>query len=150
MSKAVSLVERAKQWASYYGKYANGPEGAVITVPLRVRAAWDNKDADAFAGIFTENGSFIIGDDTLTSPDEIRTFVKEAFAGPAQGSRWHEEALEIKLLAPDVAIAIMQGGLLLEGETAPARQRTHRAVYLTVKRDGDWRLVSLQTNPIGG
>lgn len=150
MSKAASLVERAKEWASYYGKYANGPEGAVITVPLRIRAAWDNKDADAFAGIFTDNGSFIIGDETLTSPDEIRDFVKQAFDGPGAGTRWHEDAVEITLLGPDVAVAIMQGGIVLEGESAPARERTHRAVYLTVKRDGDWKLLSLQTNPIGG
>jgi uncharacterized protein (TIGR02246 family) len=150
MSKAATLVQQAKQWASYYGKYSNGPEGAVITVPLRIRAAWDNKDADAFATMFTEKGSYILGDDTLTSPDEIREFVKDLFAGPAEGTRYHEEALEIRVLGPDVAIAVMQGGVVMEGETKPAPQRTHRAVYLTVKRDGDWRLLSLQTNPIGG
>ena len=150
MSKAGSLVQQAKQWASYYGKYANGPEGAVITVPLRIRAAWDRQDADAFASIFVENGSFIIGDDTLTNPDEIRDYVKELFAGPASGTRFHEEALEIRLLDENVAVAIMQGGVLMDGESEPARTRTHRSVYLTVKRDGDWRLLSLQTNPIGG
>lgn len=150
MSKAATLVEQAKHWASYYGKYANGPEGAVITVPLRIRAAWDRKDADAFAAMFTENGSYILGDDTLTNPDEIRDFVKDLFAGPAAGTRYHEEPLEIRLLGPDTAIAIMQGGILAEGETVPAPERTHRAVYLTVRRDGDWRLLSLQTNPIRG
>lgn len=149
MSNARTLVQQAKQWAGYYGRYANGPEGAVITVPLRIRAAWDRKDADAFAGMFTDKGSFIIGDDTLTNPDEIRDYVKELFSGPAEGTTFHEEALEIRLLAPDVAIAVMQGGIALSGETSPARERTHRSVYLTVKRDGDWRLLSLQTNPIG-
>ncbi len=150
MSNGRVLVEQARKWAGYYGKYANGPEGAVITVPLRIRAAWDNKDADAFAGMFTEQGSFILGDDTLTNPDEIRDYIKDVFAGPAAGTRFEEEALEIRLLAPNVAIAVMQGGVVLEGETKPDRRRTHRSVYLTVKRDGDWRLLSLQTNPIGG
>ena len=150
MSNGRILVEQAKKWAGYYGKYANGVEGAVITVPLRIRAAWDNKDADAFAGMFVENGSFILGDDTLTNPGEIRDYVKDLFAGPAEGTKYHEEALEIRLLAPDVAVAVMEGGVLKPGETTPARSRTHRAVYLTVKRDGDWRLLSLQTNPIGG
>lgn len=150
MSNAKTLVQRAKDWAGYYGGYANGPEGAVITVPLRIRAAWDRKDADAFAAMFTEKGSFIIGDDTLTNPGEIRDYVKELFAGPAAGTTFHEQPLEIRLLAPDVAIAVMQGGIALEDEATPAKKRTHRSVYLTVKRDGDWRLLSLQTNPIGG
>lgn len=150
MSKAAALVQQAKQWAGYYGKYSNGPEGAVITVPLRIRVAWDNKDADAFADLFTENGSYILGDDIVAGHQDIREYAKDLFDGPAEGTRYHEEALDIRMLGPDTAIAVMQGGIVMPGESRPAPQRTHRAVYLTVKRDGDWRLLSLQTNPIGG
>lgn len=147
-SAASTLVERAKEWASYYGNYANGPEGAVITVPLRIRAAWDKGDADAFATMFTDDGSLVVGDDTLTSRDEIRSYISDAFANSKRGSKLDEEALYISLLSSDVAIAVMQGGIVSDGETARDAEHQHRAVYVTVKRDGDWRLLSLQTNPV--
>ena len=70
--KASSLVAGAKQWASLYGDYANGKEGAVLTVPLRLRAAWESNDADALADVFIENGSMLIGDEQLKGREEIR------------------------------------------------------------------------------
>lgn len=146
MSTAAStLVERAKEWAGNYGKYANGVEGAVITVPLRIRAAWGNGDADAFADMFTEDGSLVVGDETLSGREEIRRFIAEAFLGDYQASTLDEQALEIRLLAPDVALAVMEGGITPQGGKSSGQ---HRAVYVTVKRDGDWRLLNLQTNPV--
>lgn len=150
MSSAGTLVEQAKKWAGYYGRYANGPEGAVITVPLRIRAAWDNADADAFAGMFTENGSFIIGDETLSTPSQIHDYVKHVFAGSGSGSRLQEEAVEIRLLEDDVALAVMEGSIVMADETEADPEHTHRSVYVMVKQQGDWRLLSLQTNPVRG
>jgi hypothetical protein len=54
---AATLVAQAKQWASQYGDYSNGEKGAAYTAPLRVRAAWEANDPDAFAEMFIENGS---------------------------------------------------------------------------------------------
>lgn len=48
-TEGASLVAGAKQWASYYGDFPNGVEGAVLTAPLRCRAAWDANDAEGFA-----------------------------------------------------------------------------------------------------
>jgi uncharacterized protein (TIGR02246 family) len=149
-SKASALVAQAKQWATYYGDYSNGEEGAVLTVPLRIRAAWERNDADAFAEIFVDNGSMLVGDEQLRGRDEIRKYMAAAFEGPYKGGRLTEEPLEIKLLAPDVAVAITQGGVLYEGDTEVPPGRQVRTMWVVTKKDGDWRLVSHQSSPLKG
>jgi uncharacterized protein (TIGR02246 family) len=150
MSKAASLVAQAKQWATYYGQYTTGEEAAAYTVPLRIRAAWDNNDADALADVFIDNGSLLAGDQQLTSREEIRSYFAEAFAGPFKGSRLIEDPLEVRFVADGVAVAITQGGIVLDGENELAPERTIRTMWVIVKRDGDWWLASHQTSPVKG
>lgn len=148
--KAADLVAQAKQWASYYGDYSNGPEGAVLTVPLRVRAAWEANDADALADVYTENGSELIGDTQLKGREEIREYMARAFAGPLKGASIIEEPVRISLLAEDVAVAVTQGGLRYAGEEEPAPANAYRATWVVVRRNGDWSLLAHQTSPLKG
>lgn len=148
MSNASKLVAGAKQWASYYGDFPNGEEGAVLTVPLRVRGEWERNDADAIADVFTENGSMLVGDTQLKGREEIRSYLKEAFAGGWKGSKWIEEPTEIKKLTDDVGIAITTGGLLPAGQDELGPGDKVRAVYIVHRQDGEWKLVSHQTSPI--
>jgi len=149
-SDSVDLVAKAKEWAGHYGKYSNGVEGAVLTAPLRARAAWDHNDADAFAAVFVDEGSMLAGDNQLTSRDQIRSYLTEAFAGPLQGSRLADRPVDIRLLTDDVALAVTEGGVLYAGETEPAEDRRTRSTWVAARRDGDWRLVSYQTSPVTG
>jgi uncharacterized protein (TIGR02246 family) len=150
MTDAASLVTGAKQWASNYGDFANGEEGFVLTAPLRVRAAWDANDADAFADMFIENGSLLAGDNQLVSREQIRSYMAEAFGGAYKGSRLTFQPLEIRLLTDSAAIAITQGGVIRDGEKSVADTNEVRAVWVAVKRDGDWRIASYQTSPVKG
>jgi uncharacterized protein (TIGR02246 family) len=149
-SKASSLVAQAKQWATYYGGFTKGEEGAVLSVPLRARATWDRNDADAFAQIFIENGSMLVGDTQLKGREEIRSYIAEAFAGPYRGSRLVEEPDLIQRVSDDVAVAVTHGGVIPPGATELPPDRVARATYVTVKRDGEWQLVSYQSSPIKG
>jgi uncharacterized protein (TIGR02246 family) len=149
-SESANLVAQAKEWAGNYGKYSNGVEGAVLTAPLRARAAWDRNDADAFADLFTTEGSMLAGDNQLTDSEQIRSYLKEAFAGPLQGTRLIESPVDIRLLTDDVALAVTEGGVIYPGETAPAPERSTRSTWVAARRDGDWRLVSYQTSPVAG
>jgi uncharacterized protein (TIGR02246 family) len=144
---AAQLVTMAKEWAGRYGKFSNGVEGAVLTVPLRVTAAWDSNDADAFAGVFTDNGSMLVGDEQLTTRDQIRDYMAGAFAGGWKGTRLADRPVEIRLISDNVAVAITQGGILLEGEDEVAPSRQTRTLWVTTKQDGEWRLVVRQTSP---
>jgi len=148
--KAASLVESAKQWATYYGGYPNGDEGAAFTAPLRIRAAWDANDADAFADMFVENGSMLVGDRQLMNREEIREYMAEAFSGAYQGSKLTEEPLEIRLLNDTVALAVTDGGIIPKGADSVAPDDLVRGTWLIVRTDNDWRIVSRQTSPIKG
>jgi uncharacterized protein (TIGR02246 family) len=149
-SDAVRLVTQAKEWASSYGKFSNGPEGAVLTVPLRIRAAWERNDADAFADVFTENGSMLAGDEQLTDREQIRSYMTEAFAGPLHGSRLSVQPLDIRLLAGEVGMAITQGGVIEQGAKELDPVAEARGVWVTTRQDDEWRLVSYQTSPLRG
>lgn len=149
-SKASSLVAGAKQWATYYGKYPNGTEGAVLTAELRARAAWTANDADAFADSFVENGSMLVGDRQLMNREEIRAYMAEAFAGGYKGSRLIEEPRDIRLLTDSVAVAITQGAVVRDGQTEPASADEVRTMWVIVKHDSEWLVASHQTSPIKG
>jgi uncharacterized protein (TIGR02246 family) len=148
--KAAALVAGAKQWASYYGDYANGVEGAVFTAPLRVRAAWEANDADAFAELFIENGSMLAGDTQLVSREQIREYMAEAFGGAYKGSRLTVEPREIRMLTDSVAVAVSEGGVIHDGATSLEAADNVRTMWVAARLDGDWRIVSYQTSPIAG
>jgi len=148
--KASSLVAQAKQWATYYGKFTQGEESAALTAPLRARAAWDANDADAFAGVFTENGSILVDDEQLNEPEAIRAFFADAFANGLSGTKLIVEPIEIKVLEPGVAVVITDGGVLYAGETEVPADRVVRGTWVTKQVDGEWQLVSQQTSPVKG
>jgi len=148
--KAASLVDQAKSWAANYGAYPNGQEGAVLTAPLRVRAAWDANDADGAAAVFAENGSMLVGDEQLRGREEIRAYLAKAFEGPYRGTKFTEEPVHIGFLAEDVAIAVTEGGIVPPGAAGLEPDERVRAVWVVAKRDGDWQAMSHQTCPLQG
>ncbi|GAA3126540.1 SgcJ/EcaC family oxidoreductase [Streptosporangium carneum] len=148
--EAAALVAQARQWAGNYGRYSNGVEGAVLSVPLRIRAAWESGDADAFADVFVDNGSLLVGDTQLRGREEIRAYMAEGFAGPYRAARVVEEPVEVRLVAADVALAVTDGGILRDGETELAPGQAGRAMYVIVKQGQEWKLISHQTSPIAG
>lgn len=148
--RAASLVQSAKQWATYYGGYPNGEEGAAFTAALRIRAAWDANDADAFADMFVEDGSMLVGDRQLMDREEIRSYMATAFGGAYQGSKLTEEPIEIRLLTDSVALAVTDGGIIPSGADSVAPADLVRGTWIIRKADGDWRIVSRQTSPIKG
>lgn len=149
-NNAASLVEGAKEWASHYGPYPNGVEGAVVTTQLRLRAGWDANDADAVADLFVENGSMLVGAAQLSSREEIRSYLADAFAGGFGGTRLTDEPKEVRLLTDSVAIAVTEGGVIKKGEDDVHDGGLARSLWVLVKKGGDWRVMSRQTSPING
>jgi uncharacterized protein (TIGR02246 family) len=147
-SKASELVVQAKQWASHYGDYANGAEGAVLSVPLRIRGAWERNDADAFGDVFTDNASMLVGDEQLNSREAIRAYMARAFAGGWRGSRIEDDPVDIFFIGPDVALVTSRGGVVQEAESSLPPEREVRTTWVVVKRHGEWKLFSYQSSPI--
>lgn len=135
----------------YYGAFTSPAEKAVLTVPLRIQAAWAANDADAFADIFTENGSELIGDDQLNGREEIREYLTAAFAGVFKGSRVRGWALSLQFIADDVALLTTGGGVVLAGATDIAPEHELRSTWVIVREaPGRLRLVSHQSSPVKG
>ncbi|OKI23869.1 DUF4440 domain-containing protein [Nocardiopsis sp. TSRI0078] len=145
---AASLVAQAKEWAGSYGPFPNGEEGAALSAVLRARAAWADGDADALADVFVENGSLLLGDDQYTSREEIRTAMTEALAGPYKDTRLSEEPLDMRFLGDDTAVVVTEGGVARADEEAPGEKYRTRTVWISVRRNGDWKLFSYQSSPL--
>jgi uncharacterized protein (TIGR02246 family) len=116
-------------------------------LPERIVAAWASHDADAFAALFTEDGSMILPGVYQRGREQIRAFMAQAFAGPYRGTRVTGQPLDLRRLSDGVALLITQGGVLAPGETEVAEQRAIRASWLAVRRDGDWQLAAYQNSP---
>ncbi|MCA1655680.1 MAG: SgcJ/EcaC family oxidoreductase [Pseudonocardiaceae bacterium] len=134
----------------FYREFTTEREKAVLTVPQRIQAAWLANDADAFAGVFAENGSLLMQDDQLTSREEIRSYMAAGFQGPYRGAHVNGWPLQVDFLSEDAAMVITQGGIILAGESEIAPERQIRAIWVIVRQDGEWRLFSHQSSPIKG
>lgn len=136
---------------SYYREFTSHDERAVLTVAMRIQAAWESNDADVFAEVFHPNGSLLMQDTQLTSRDEIRSYMRAGFEGPYRGARVTGWPLTTQFLDSNVAVVVTEGGIILAGEDEPAPERKIRATWIIVKdADNKLSLFSHQSSPLQG
>jgi uncharacterized protein (TIGR02246 family) len=135
--------------ASYYRGFTRRKEMAVLTVPMRIRAAWAANDADAFADLFAENGSLLMRDTQLTSREQIRSFMAQAFGGPLKGAYVKGWPIAVTFLTKRVAIVITEGGFLMPWDTELRDENFIRSTWVITKQfDGRLRLSSHHSSPV--
>jgi uncharacterized protein (TIGR02246 family) len=136
---------------SYYRQFTGEDEKAVLTVAMRIQAAWAVNDPDAFADVFTDNGSLLMQDTQLTSRDAIRSYMASAFAGPLKGARVKGWPIAVTFLTDRVAMVVTEGGIIRPGEVDIADADLIRATWVMARQpDGRLSLVSHQSSPIKG
>lgn len=113
----------------------------------RIVAAWANHDADAFAAVFSDDGSMILPGVFCQGREQIRDFMAQAFAGPYRGTQVTGQPLALRAISDDVALIITRGGVMAAGETEVADERAIRASWLAVRRGGSWQLAAYQNSP---
>lgn len=136
---------------TFYGRFTSPDEKAVLTVPMRLQAAVTAKDGDGFADVFAEEGSLVQYDDELRDREEIRAYIRAAFAGPFKDNDVAGRTLHLIFLTDDVAMLIEEAGVLLPGERSAAPQRRFHATWIIRRRpDANLELVSFHQSPILG
>ncbi|HEY0169290.1 MAG TPA: SgcJ/EcaC family oxidoreductase [Jatrophihabitans sp.] len=130
---------------------AAGPSAAdmaaIAAVPARMVAAWAAHDADAFAELFTEDGTLILPGVYKKGHDEIRDFMAAQFDGAYKGSTVTGSPIEIKPLRAGAVAVITQGGVMPAGETEVPDEAAIRASWILVKRGRKWLLAVYQNCP---
>jgi uncharacterized protein (TIGR02246 family) len=122
----------------------------IASLTQKVIAAWAYHDADGFADLFIENGTMILAGVYRSGREEIREFLKEAYEGRYKGTQVTGKPLGIRVLGPDSAILVSQGGVLEAGESEVSADAAIRASWVVVKQDDQWLLAAYQNTPVQG
>jgi uncharacterized protein (TIGR02246 family) len=122
-------------------------QAEIAAVPARMVAARAAHDAQAFADLFTQDGTMILPGAYKKGRDEIREFMAAGYAGPYQGTRVTGSPIDVKPLADGAVALLTMGGVLAAGETELSDQAAIRASWILVRRDGRWQLAVYQNCP---
>ncbi|OZM71913.1 DUF4440 domain-containing protein [Amycolatopsis antarctica] len=120
---------------------------AVAALTQKVVAAWAYHDAEAFAGVFVDEGTMILPGVYRKGREEIRAFMAEAFATTYKGTQVTGKPIDFRFLADDVALLLTLGGVLGADESEITTGSAIRASWLAVRREGEWKLAAYQNSP---
>jgi uncharacterized protein (TIGR02246 family) len=122
---------------------------AVHALLDQLASAWSANDAQAFAELFTEDGTVVLpGDIYLSGQQAIRAFMARAYQGPYKGTGVVGNALEVRFIDQGTSVMITEGGVLAPGETDVAPQRAIRATWVCSKNGDGWKLSAYHNSPI--
>ncbi|HET8780708.1 MAG TPA: SgcJ/EcaC family oxidoreductase [Agromyces sp.] len=120
---------------------SDADRAGVLAALDRIRAAWDAGDASDYAAEFTDDASYVIfaGMHDL-GRDAIRRTHVPVFDKWQRGSRMSMRVLDLRFIAPDVAVVVTDGGI---GKRA--RIRHDKMQTFVMVRDGEgWRCAAFQ------
>jgi uncharacterized protein (TIGR02246 family) len=122
-------------------------EAAVTALYEALIAGWNDRNGEAFAAPFAENGT-VVGFDGSEQQgrDAIAAETSRIFADH-ETAPYVAKVKSVLLLSPDVALLRAIVGMIPPGthDLEPARN-AHQTVVAT-KEDGDWRIVLFQNTP---
>jgi uncharacterized protein (TIGR02246 family) len=139
LSASVSSFQRA----------SSRNETALRSVVAGMTDAWNTGDTAGIAARFTDTGVLIAGDGTQrTGRAEIERYFAQLATSLPGGTRFTSEITSLRLVQPDMAVVISEGGFLLPGDTTVTPER-HGVQSFVVVREGDaWRAALVQRTRI--
>jgi uncharacterized protein (TIGR02246 family) len=120
---------------------------AIAAVPARMIAAWAKHDADAFAELFTEDGTLMLPGVYKKGRAKIREYMAAEYAGRYKGTRVTGQPIEIRPLAPGAVALLTEGGVLAAEGVALAAEEAIRASWILVNEGEGWQLAVYQNCP---
>jgi uncharacterized protein (TIGR02246 family) len=138
--------------ATFFHRYGCEREKATLAaIPeQKIVGAWNQHDADQFAGLFAEDASLILpsADIYMKNRDQIRAMMARGFSGPFRETRLAQKALDVKCVDRRVAVVITQGGIMFPGETEVNPSRVARETYTIVRTTRGWSITAYHNSRI--
>ena len=113
----------------------------------RMRRAWDAGDAAAYAEEFTEDAVYVIFAGIVShGRDEIRADHVPVFERWQRGSRMSMSVLDARMITPDVAVLLTEGGVGKGRGVRRGKAIRHDKVqtFVFVRDGGQWRCTAFQ------
>jgi uncharacterized protein (TIGR02246 family) len=123
-------------------------EQAVSAVLDQMYEAWAAADPEAIADLYTTDTLVVARGSLLSGNGAVRDWFTDGFAGRLKGSTSIDEARTVKFPAPDTAVVVSTGGVLMPGETSVPAQRLIRATWVLARQDGAWRIAAYHNSPL--
>lgn len=120
----------------------------VLAVLAATVQAWSANDAEAFAALYSDDASVVLGGGTfLRGRTEIRDYMAAGFAGPLSGTKGADEAESVRVIG-NGAIVVSRSGFRLPGEDAVAPDRRRRATWTLARNDAGWQIEAYHNCPV--
>ena len=121
-------------------------EAAIRNLQVRQADAWNRHDANAYAGLFTEDGDVVnVVGWWWKSPSEIENKLTAGFAFVFRESRMTITDVQVRLISADIALAHVSW-TMVGAKTPPGIPEPREGIQLQVltKRAGKWQIASFQ------
>lgn len=120
-------------------------EAAIRTLLQQLNKTWG--EADAYGMLFTEDADYVTFDGShARGRSEIVEAHRPLFEGILKGSRLVEVGMpvEVRFLAPDVALVHSGGAVLRRNQKKPSRGAISVQTLIAVKREDHWLFAAFQ------
>jgi uncharacterized protein (TIGR02246 family) len=128
-------------------KEAAAERDRIALMPERLVAAWEAQDADAFADLFTDDGTLVLPGVYKQGRDEIREFMAAAFASDYKGTTVTGQPIAMRPLASGAIALLTVGAVLRPPDFELSERNAVRASWILVKQNTDWKLAVYHNCP---
>ena len=126
---------------------SEGDEDAVRTLTRLLSDAWNANDAHRYAAMFTEDCDYIAFDGThLKGREENARHHETLLHTVLRGSRLQYTTVQVRFLAPDVALMHADGSVLMSWQHRLPTKRHSIQTYVVVNHGGEWRIAAFQNS----
>jgi uncharacterized protein (TIGR02246 family) len=119
-------------------------ESAIRDFHRQMIDAWNRGSGEGFAAPFSETADFITFEGThLKGRTEIAAFHQQAFDTVVKGTRLEGEVNFVRLVNSQLALMLVEIGVILPGQTETSPSRDSLPLYVATKRDEGWQIEGL-------
>ena len=110
---------------------------------------WDQADAQGYGDLFTDDVDYIpVTGVRYEGRDALVRSHQALFEGPLRGTTLQGRLLDVRLLAPDIALVHRVGSLRFPGVPDGVKPAETIQTMVVVERDGRWQITAFQNTDV--